>query len=186
VVIVYSFYSDKSVGVDKQLFLNKKEEHMHHQEITRRRRGDRVSSKRIWSPVFRIIMALAIPVSMMTTNSFAQDIKILKTKLIGGVTKTNPANPATMTSNNILPDGFSLRKIAEGADPLENPSGVITTFGNLNDNSPTRTEPDENTYLVLDDNPGGPTPGYDYGDNFSFKAMRTAATSLMLHASTST
>ena len=142
---------------------------MHHQDLTRRRRGDRASLKGIWSPVFRIIMAVAIPVSMMTTNSLAQDIKILKTKLKGGVTNTNPANPATKTSDNILPDGFSLRKIAEGTDPLENPSGVITTFGNLNDNSLTRTEPDENTYLVLDDNPSGPTPGYDYGRQFLFQ-----------------
>ncbi len=62
-----------------------------------------------------------------------------------------------------------MRKIAEGADPLENPSGVITTFGNLNDTGSTRTEPDENTYLVLDDNPGGPEPGYDYGRQFLFQ-----------------
>ena len=32
-----------------------------------------------------------------------------------------------------------------------------------------RTEPDENTYLILDHNPGGPTPGYDYGRHFLFQ-----------------
>ena len=142
---------------------------MHQQEIIRRRRGDRASLKGIWSPVFRIIIALTIPMAVMTTNSWAQDTKILKTKLKGGVPNTNPAIPATKTSDNILPDGFSLRKIAEGMDPLENASGVITTFGNLNDNSSTRTEPDENTYLVLDVNPGGPTPDYDYGRQFLFQ-----------------
>ena len=142
---------------------------MNQQEITQRRRGDRASLKGIWSPVFRIIMAVAIPMSMMTTNTLAQDTKILDTKLKGGVPNTNPAIPATKTSDNILPDGFSTRKLAEGSDPLENPSGVITTFGNLNDASSTPTEPDQNTYLVLDHNPGGPTPGYDYGREFLFQ-----------------
>ena len=142
---------------------------MHQQQTISRRRGDRASLKGIWSPVFRIIMAVAIPMSMMTTNSSAQDTKILNTKLKGGVPNTNPAIPATKTSDNILPDGFSLRKLAEGTDPLENPSGVITTFGNLNNASSTPTEPDQNTYLVLDDNPGGPTPGYDYGRQFLFQ-----------------
>ena len=33
----------------------------------------------------------------------------------------------------------------------------------------TRTEPDENTYLILDHNPGGPTDGYDYGRHFLFQ-----------------
>jgi hypothetical protein len=66
---------------------------------------------------------------------------------------------------------FSLVKIAQGSDPLENQSGVITQFGYLNDFPPqpieaTKTEADENTYLVLKRNPGGPTQGYDYGRHF--------------------
>ena len=36
----------------------------------------------------------------------------------------------------------------------------------MNDASHTKTEPDENTYLVFDRNPGGPTPGFDYGRHF--------------------
>ena len=142
---------------------------MLHQEITRRTRKDRASLKGIWRPALRIIMGLAISTAAMTTSSPAQDITILKTGLKGGVTKTNPANPATVTSDNILPPGFSLREIAKGADPLENPSGVITTFGNLSNATSTATEPDQNTYLVLDHNPGGPTPGYDYGRQFLFQ-----------------
>ena len=31
---------------------------------------------------------------------------------------------------------------------------------------PTKTEPDQNTYLVTRTNPGGPTAGYDYGHHF--------------------
>jgi hypothetical protein len=73
-----------------------------------------------------------------------------------------------------IASGFSLRQLARGKDPLENPSGVITSYGNLNDFPPqtveaSRTEPDENTYLVLDHNPGGPTAGFDYGRHFLFQ-----------------
>src|SRR5258708_3941781 len=63
--------------------------------------------------------------------------------------------------------GFALRELAKGTDALENPSGSITTFGVLTDG--TLTEPDENTYVVLDGNPGGPDPGYDYGRHFLFQ-----------------
>jgi Bacterial protein of unknown function (DUF839) len=34
---------------------------------------------------------------------------------------------------------------------------------------PTKTEPDENLYLVFDRTPGGPTPGYDYGRHFLYQ-----------------
>ena len=57
--------------------------------------------------------------------------------------------------------------VVEGIDLLENPSGLITQFGSLSDG--TLTEPDENTYLILDHNPGGPTPDYDYGRHFLFQ-----------------
>src|SRR5262249_51453256 len=33
---------------------------------------------------------------------------------------------------------------------------------------------DENTYLVLDHNPGGPTPGYEYGRHFLFQGHENA------------
>jgi hypothetical protein len=76
-------------------------------------------------------------------------------------------NPRVGHPDNILPPGFSLRLIAHGEDPIENPSGVITQFGFLS--TGVRTEPDENTYLVLDHNPGGPSAGYDYGRHFLFQ-----------------
>jgi hypothetical protein len=40
-------------------------------------------------------------------------------------------------ANKIAP-GFTLTKIAQGSNPLENPSGLITKFGFLNDGSPPR------------------------------------------------
>src|SRR5262249_22097367 len=75
--------------------------------------------------------------------------------------------------------GFALVVRARGTAPLENPSGVITSFGYLNDAppqtiEPTKTEPDENTYLVFDHNPGGPTAGFDYGRHFLFQGHENA------------
>jgi hypothetical protein len=69
---------------------------------------------------------------------------------------------------------LALQLVAQGSDPLENPSGVITTLGYLNDTNKTRTEPDENTYLVFDHNPGGPTAGYDYGRQFLYQGHENA------------
>src|SRR5919198_693317 len=100
--------------------------------------------------------------------------------------------PATLTSgvpaanaregdpDNILASGLSLRLLAQGSDPLENPSGAITQFGYLHDFPPqpieaTKTEADVNTYLVLDHHPGGPTPGYDYGRRFLFQGHENGA-----------
>jgi hypothetical protein len=73
-----------------------------------------------------------------------------------------------------LAPGYKFQILAQGKQGLENPSGVITKFGYLNDFPPqpveaSKTEPDENTYLVLDSNPGGPTAGFDYGRHFVFQ-----------------
>src|SRR5215475_3034081 len=90
------------------------------------------------------------------------------------------ANPRVGHPSNIIASGFALQKIVQGSDPLENPSGIITNFGFLNDSPPqlierTRTEADENTYLILDHNPGGPTAGYDYGRHFLYQGHENAA-----------
>jgi len=68
--------------------------------------------------------------------------------------------------------GFRLQQVVVGTNAIENPSGVITNFGVLADG--TLTEPDENTYLVFDKNPGGPVPGYDYGRHFLFQGHENA------------
>jgi hypothetical protein len=94
---------------------------------------------------------------------------------IGKIKNSVPsANQRTGHPATVISRGFALKPIARGTDPLENPSGVITNFGLLNDFPPqtveaTRTEPDEHTYLELPENPGGPTPGYDYGRHFLFQ-----------------
>jgi hypothetical protein len=79
-------------------------------------------------------------------------------------------NPAKGAPANLLAGGFGLDVVARGVDPLENPTSIYTTYGYLEDNEDplarTRTEPDQNTYLSTPFNPGGPTPGYEYGSHF--------------------
>ena len=77
--------------------------------------------------------------------------------------------PPTISSS------FRLSPVVDGSFKLENPSGRILTFGNLaEDNNIVisdlgNSSPDQNVYLKLDKNPGGPTPGYDYGRHFLFQ-----------------
>ncbi|HEY3663184.1 MAG TPA: alkaline phosphatase PhoX [Chthoniobacterales bacterium] len=77
------------------------------------------------------------------------------------------ANPVIVTDTLVSP-GFALDLRQQGQDLLENPAGSIARFGYLADGV-TATEPDQNLYLVLDHNPGGPTEGYDYGRHFLFQ-----------------
>jgi len=77
------------------------------------------------------------------------------------------ANPAEGSPNNILSSDFSASILAQGADPLENPSGPITNFGFLSDG--TRTEPDQNLYIESDQKAKGPTPKYNYGHHFLYQ-----------------
>ena len=100
--------------------------------------------------------------TMAASNAAADQVRVFNERVSG----VPAANPEIVTDNAISPE-FTPDLVAEGTDLLENPSGVITRLGNLSDGS--RTEPDENTYLILDHNPGGPTEGYDYGRHFLFQ-----------------
>jgi len=104
-------------------------------------------------------MALA---TMAASNAAADQVKVFNQNVSG----VPVANLEVITDNVFSPE-FAPGLVAEGMNLLENPSGVITRLGNLSDGS--RTEPDENTYLILDHNPGGPTEGYDYGRHFLFQ-----------------
>jgi hypothetical protein len=82
------------------------------------------------------------------------------------------AQPRSGSPANVVADGFALERVVNGNDALENPAGIFTRYGYLDDSTlqadhqPTKTEPDQNTYLVTKRSPGGPTPGYDYGHRF--------------------
>jgi hypothetical protein len=83
-----------------------------------------------------------------------------------------------MAPPNVLSPGLQNVARAEGADPLENPSGDLAFFGYKN-NGPmvpslgsnaeaSKTEPDKNTYLVLRGQTG-PDPYYYYGTHFVYQ-----------------
>ena len=109
------------------------------------------------------VLAISIGlVALAASKAAADEVKVFDKK-VSGVPAVNPE----VISDNILASEFIAGLVVEGLDALENPSGVITRFAYLSDNTPT--EPDQNTYLVLDRNPGGPTPGYDYGRRFLFQ-----------------
>ena len=117
-------------------------------------------------PTAARILTFAMAAAFVTTSAMAQNV--------GRITGVPFANPKSGHPDNVLSPGFKLALIAQGTDKLENPSGLLTTFGLLNDGltqkfEPTRTEADENLYLVFDHNLGGPTPGFDYGRHYLFQ-----------------
>jgi hypothetical protein len=126
----------------------------------------RILSSRGFSLAGGIVAGLAL-----AATASAGNIRVLDTRVDPGVPS---ANQKVGTPDTIVPPRFSLSLIAEGLDLLENPSGTITRFGFLSDSSNTKTEADQNTYLVLDHNPGGPTAGYDYGRHFLVQGHENA------------
>ena len=109
------------------------------------------------------LVAVAVALLTMTASNAAADKVRVFNEIVSGVPAPNPV----VVSDNVFSPEFTDGLVAQGIDLLENPSGLITQFGYLSDG--TNTEPDENTYLILDHNPGGPTPDYDYGRHFLFQ-----------------
>ncbi len=111
--------------------------------------------------------ALAVVLATVASGASARD---LNNDGVGSANQRFPGvTQATRTAR-----GFTLAFRARGIAKVENPSGLITHFGYLSDGATqpveaTKTEPDENTYLVLDHNPGGPTAGFEYGRHFLFQ-----------------
>jgi hypothetical protein len=90
-------------------------------------------------------------------------------QIVGGVPN---AQPRSGSPANVMANGFALQRLVNGSDALENPAGIFSRYGYLDDSTlqedgqPTKTEPDQNTYLVTSRNPGGPAAGYEYGHRF--------------------
>src|SRR5438552_12515889 len=108
-----------------------------------------------------VAVAVAL-VTMAASNAAADKVRVFN-EIVSGVPAANPV----VVSDNVFSPEFTPGLVVQGIDLLENPSGIITQYGYLSDG--TNTEPDENTYLILDHNPGGPTPDYDYGRHFLFQ-----------------
>lgn len=84
--------------------------------------------------------------------------------------------PTDHAQNTQISSNFSLRLLVTATDPLENPSNIITRFGELS--TGVDTVPDIHTYLKLPRNPGGGRkPVMIMAAAFSFRGTRTAATS---------
>ena len=128
--------------------------------------------KRHYLPRLHTCSSRVAALALVTVAAFAHTSIADEPRLFDqNITGVASANPEVITDNVISP-GYGAALIAQGIDLLENPSGPILRFGYLSDN--TRSEPDENTYLILDHNPGGPTPGYDYGRHFLFQGHENA------------
>jgi hypothetical protein len=117
------------------------------------------------------MLALVFAVTILVMPVIAEDG--------GRIVGVPQANAKSGHPDNVISPGFQLVRIVQGTDKLENPSGIITNFGLLNDGAtqkfePTRTEPDENLYLVFDHNLGGPTAGFDYGRHYLFQGHENA------------
>jgi Bacterial protein of unknown function (DUF839) len=108
-----------------------------------------------------LLVVASIALATMAASKAAADQLRVFNERVSGVPAANPV----AISDNVYSPEFTPGLVVEGIDLLENPSG--TEFGHLSDG--TNTEPDENTYLILDHNPGGPTPDYDYGHHFLFQ-----------------
>src|SRR5262249_45504054 len=109
-----------------------------------------------------LVAATIAMVTMAASTAAADHVRVFNEKVSG----VPAANPVAISPNVLSPE-FTAGLVAQGVDLLENPSGLITQYGHLSDG--TNTEPDENTYLILDHNPGGPAPEYDYGRHFLFQ-----------------
>ena len=102
------------------------------------------------------------------------------------VANANPKSVGTVAPTVLSPELMQVIR-ASGATPVENPtSGVITHYGYANaDTKPMmpalgsnveaqKTEPDKNTYLVLDGQMGADA-SYDYGRHFVFQGHELGA-----------
>jgi len=92
------------------------------------------------------LVAASLALATMAASKAAADNVRVFNERVSGVPAANPVAIA----DNVYSPEFAPGLVVEGIDLLENPSDLITRFGNLSDGS--RTEPDENTYLILDHN----------------------------------
>ena len=83
------------------------------------------------------------------------------------------ANKREGTPKSKITRGFKLKVLVSKEYPLENPSGVITSFGELS--TGVGTEPDQNLYLEFGHNPGGPDKHFNYGRRFLFQGHENGA-----------
>ena len=110
--------------------------------------------------------SLSTVLLLISSLAFSQGIGPITTSV--GQARKREGTPPTVSAK-----GFKLNLLVNKDFPLENPSGDVTSFGELS--TGVGTEPDQNTYLVLPSNPGGPEAGRDYGRHFLFQGHENGA-----------
>ena len=123
-----------------------------------------------------LVPGLCAVAVLIPASAVAEGIKLTH------VPNSAPSVPGMVTPNTLSPELFQIA-VAEGSMPLENPKGLITTYGYAADRpmvppanviqfvnkiEASKTEPDKNTYLVLADQKG-PDAAYNYGTHFLFQ-----------------
>ena len=112
----------------------------------------------------------------------------VESAIAGPITPVPAANPKApgLSSPNVLSPEFQEVTVAQGSTPLENPSTTTSRYYGYSSDGPmlptpagdlpslahkveaTKTEPDKNTYLVLE-GLQGVDPRYNYGRHFLFQ-----------------
>src|SRR5947209_7480265 len=103
------------------------------------------------------------------------------------VATANPKTPGFWKADILWPELVEA-PVAQGSMPVENPSTLVGYYGYNNDGpqlpapgdlpavghkvEASKTEPDKNTYLVLQ-NQKGADPNYNYGTHFLFQGHET-------------
>src|SRR5213075_2431450 len=98
------------------------------------------------------------------------------------------ARAAGYAPPNALSRELSETAVAQGSIAIENPATGATHYGYAGDGpmipafgsgaEASKTEPDKNTYLVLDDQIGA-DPAYDYGYHFLFQGHEAGPTGVI-------
>jgi len=130
-----------------------------------------------------------IAASLVGTQSGAQTIGLEEAKKASSTVEPSAVpKVAGQAAPNALLSGLVECPVAQGSTPLENPTSPFTFYG-YNGNGPmvpapgdvqmpghnieaSKTEPDKNTYLVLEGQEG-PDPHYNYGRHFLFQGHET-------------
>lgn len=117
----------------------------------------------------------------MWTSSVAGDTPP-RAGALSPVAAANPKSPGVVEPN-VLSVELQEVAVARGATHYENPTPALQRYGYLN-NGPSvplptvptseasKTEPDNNTYLVFPNDPNRADPAYDYGTHFRGATFR--------------
>ena len=129
----------------------------------------------------RALVALCVSAPVIVAVTLASGVGAHPGTPVNAVPTAQP-KAVGIAPPDVVSPGLQLVPRAEGADPLENPSGDLAFYGYKNNGTmvpalgsnaeASKTEPDKNTYLVLKGQTG-PDSHYYYGSHFVFQGHET-------------